>query len=446
MREHEFQRHYYACASVHPLVNISHIRVSTFSMEEGSDFPGLEYSCGEDLRRISMVPLAYTYTNFSIHIPNNYSNISHLTPLHHQDSSEAEQTCSSVWDHEFNTHGFSCPLCCDPSGSHLSHCPPVCCSDGLLPLTDLYQFQSPMTASHAWTPGGAFQYHTSSAEPCDSVGSITSAEDEQIFSTHESSRHCNQMDLGQSVQPTCCPIPPDIETVGQNKDSTRSFSENSKKPCHCTKSQCLKLYCDCFANGEICSECSCINCCNNMEHATERHRAIMICLDRNPDAFHSKINSSIEGVMKRSHTRGCNCKSSGCLKNYCECYKAQIMCSSMCKCVSCNNYSRSEVEKQSTVEMSTHTHHNTTQCTANLSCLTDTVVKATCGCLLAQAEEVEKEGLSRVQAERVTLEEFGYCLTQILVKCCDFLETKELFGAAVVSHSGILLNRESWCS
>ncbi|XP_060741320.1 spexin prohormone 2 [Tachysurus vachellii] len=337
-------------------------------MEEGSDFPGLEYSCGEDLRRISMVPLAYTYTNFSIHIPNNYSNISHLTPLHHQDSSEAEQTCSSVWDHEFNTHGFSCPLCCDPSGSHLSHCPPVCCSDGLLPLTDLYQFQSPMTASHAWTPGGAFQYHTSSAEPCDSVGSITSAEDEQIFSTHESSRHCNQMDLGQSVQPTCCPIPPDIETVGQNKDSTRSFSENSKKPCHCTKSQCLKLYCDCFANGEICSECSCINCCNNMEHATERHRAIM----------------------------------------------AQIMCSSMCKCVSCNNYSRSEVEKQSTVEMSTHTHHNTTQCTANLSCLTDTVVKATCGCLLAQAEEVEKDGLSRVQAERVTLEEFGYCLTQIV--------------------------------
>ena len=24
-----------------------------------------------------------------------------------------------------------------------------------------------------------------------------------------------------------------------------------RKPCNCTKSQCLKLYCDCFANGEI---------------------------------------------------------------------------------------------------------------------------------------------------------------------------------------------------
>ena len=24
-----------------------------------------------------------------------------------------------------------------------------------------------------------------------------------------------------------------------------------RKPCNCTKSQCLKLYCDCFANGGI---------------------------------------------------------------------------------------------------------------------------------------------------------------------------------------------------
>ncbi|XP_027016743.1 spexin prohormone 2 isoform X2 [Tachysurus fulvidraco] len=379
-------------------------------MEEGSVFPGPEYCCGEDLSRISMVPLSFAYTPFSIQIPNNYSNVNHLTSFHHQHGSEAEQTCPSVWDHDFNTHGFSCPLCCDPSSSHLSPSSPMCCSDGLLPLTSLYKYQSPMTASHAWTP---FRYHTSTAELCDTVSSITS-EEEQIFSTHESNSHCNQMDLGHSVQPTFCPVPPDIETVGQNKDSIRSFSENSKKPCHCTKSKCLKLYCDCFANGETCSECSCINCCNNTEHATDRHRAIMICLDRNPDAFRSKFNSSIQGVTKRSHSRGCNCKSSGCLKNYCECYKAQIMCSSMCKCVSCSNYGTSEVEKQSTVETSTHTHNNTTQCTANLSCLTDAAVEATCGCLLAQAEEVEKDGLSRVQAERVTLEEFGYCLTQIV--------------------------------
>ena len=27
-----------------------------------------------------------------------------------------------------------------------------------------------------------------------------------------------------------------------------------RKPCNCTKSQCLKLYCDCFANGELSSQ------------------------------------------------------------------------------------------------------------------------------------------------------------------------------------------------
>lgn len=35
----------------------------------------------------------------------------------------------------------------------------------------------------------------------------------------------------------------------------------------------------------------------------------------------------------RRHTKGCNCKRSGCLKNYCECYEAKIVCSANCKCI-----------------------------------------------------------------------------------------------------------------
>lgn len=36
------------------------------------------------------------------------------------------------------------------------------------------------------------------------------------------------------------------------------------KICNCKKTKCLKLYCDCFAVGELCDEqCKCINCCNN---------------------------------------------------------------------------------------------------------------------------------------------------------------------------------------
>lgn len=140
----------------------------TFSMEDESDFPGPEYSYGEDLTGSFVVPLSYTYTPFSIEIPNNYSNVSHPSSLHHQHrptpriTSEDEQVFPSVCDDDFNTHGLSCPLCCDPSSSGLSQCPPVCYPEGLLPQSGLYQFQSHTTASHTWTPGGAVQYHTSS--------------------------------------------------------------------------------------------------------------------------------------------------------------------------------------------------------------------------------------------------------------------------------------------
>lgn len=45
------------------------------------------------------------------------------------------------------------------------------------------------------------------------------------------------------------------------------------------------------------------------------------CLDRNPEAFQPKIGPGSLGDAKPRHNRGCNCKRSGCLKNYCECYE-----------------------------------------------------------------------------------------------------------------------------
>lgn len=63
------------------------------------------------------------------------------------------------------------------------------------------------------------------------------------------------------------------------------FSGIRRKHCNCTKSQCLKLYCDCFANGEFCSNCNCKECFNTLEKEDERQKAIKICLERNPHAF-----------------------------------------------------------------------------------------------------------------------------------------------------------------
>jgi hypothetical protein len=80
-----------------------------------------------------------------------------------------------------------------------------------------------------------------------------------------------------------------------------------RKPCHCKNSQCLKLYCDCFANGEFCREgCQCHNCKNNVDHAEERARAIKICLDRNPHAFKPKVgpNKSVSRPLETQLNEG----------------------------------------------------------------------------------------------------------------------------------------------
>mgnify|MGYP001810957496 CR=1 FL=1 len=71
--------------------------------------------------------------------------------------------------------------------------------------------------------------------------------------------------------------------------SSQPNTGNVRKPCNCTKSQCLKLYCDCFAMGSFCHDCNCINCFNTLEHEDERNKAIKMILDRNPQAFQSKI-------------------------------------------------------------------------------------------------------------------------------------------------------------
>nr|CAH8869552.1 unnamed protein product [Trichobilharzia regenti] len=198
---------------------------------------------------------------------------------------------------------------------------------------------------------------------------------------------------------------------------------NSRKPCNCTKSHCLKLYCECFAQGQLCQNCNCHNCMNNLAYEEERGRAIKMTLERNPTAFHPKIG---RGEGERKHTKGCNCKRSGCLKNYCECYEAKISCSDLCRCQGCRN-TEDSVERRSLMRLaamgvlrsrqpSSFKKHLLKPVSETLPHVFFTweVIEATATCIMAQAEEIDRRDVPPAANERILLEEFGRLIDRVV--------------------------------
>lgn len=105
--------------------------------------------------------------------------------------------------------------------------------------------------------------------------------------------------------------------------------------CTCTKSHCLKLYCDCFKKSIYCTKCLCDSCFNNKEYDLIRQASINHLKNKNKNAFKEKI--VLDDDSKHKHVKGCNCKNSNCLKGYCECHQLNVKCSILCKCRECLN-------------------------------------------------------------------------------------------------------------
>ena len=90
---------------------------------------------------------------------------------------------------------------------------------------------------------------------------------------------------------------------------------NDKICCYCTKTRCIKKYCECYSNNRYCKNCHCVNCLNKF--------------------IHKGIEPPKENV--ESNEVFCTCSKSNCNKKYCECFKSSQKCTFKCRCINCKN-------------------------------------------------------------------------------------------------------------
>ena len=116
-----------------------------------------------------------------------------------------------------------------------------------------------------------------------------------------------------------------VQPLNNNASSLR-------QKCTCSKTGCLKKYCNCFANGVPCEGCECKNC-QNVGNKN----------NNNIDLEEKKIFPVMQNRFDRIQRTICNCTKSNCMKKYCECFKQGFSCNPLCRCMDCKNKNIEEV-------------------------------------------------------------------------------------------------------
>ena len=108
--------------------------------------------------------------------------------------------------------------------------------------------------------------------------------------------------------------------------------------CRCGQSKCLRLHCICFKRNQMCSPtCRCKGCFNKPEHRMIVNQVVKTTQEINPHAFEAPTIEVEMGGKKITLTKGCNCSKNNCTKNYCQCKKLGLVCSTLCRCEQCEN-------------------------------------------------------------------------------------------------------------
>lgn len=118
--------------------------------------------------------------------------------------------------------------------------------------------------------------------------------------------------------------------------------------CRCKKTNCLKLYCECFLKGGMCGpQCKCVGCMNTPAHQTIREMLLEDHYNKGAIAYNPKqqaVDDNVATVIKRD--RRCTCGKTGCNKKYCECYRNGSKCSAECKCRGCKNGNEGRADEE----------------------------------------------------------------------------------------------------